>query len=128
MYIGFMKRVIVLIVTLALFGLAASIFAVQYVAPAPGSTGIGEVAANMTTPISAVRYAFNAACYILGAGFLVATLFRYSRFRQNPQEAPMSSIITLLIIALVLIILPLSYDLSHYWATNQGIDDVLPKS
>tara|TARA_B100000508_G_C11407508_1_gene251574 strand:- start:509 stop:886 length:378 start_codon:yes stop_codon:yes gene_type:complete len=91
------------------------------------STSMGTVAANLTTPISAVRYAFNAACYVLGAGFCVSTLFRYSRFRQNPQEAPFSSVITLLLIGVVLIILPLGYDLSHYWAANQGIGDVLPQ-
>jgi hypothetical protein len=113
---------------IALIFLISSAFAAQDVVQLTGnSTSLGDVAANLTAPISAVRYAFNAACYILGAGFLLSSLFRFGRYRQNQQEAPLSSVVTLLLIGLVLIILPLGYDLSHYWATNQGIGDVFPK-
>lgn len=87
---------------------------------------LGSMATSLSAPINAVRYFFVAGSYIIGAGFLVATWFRYLRYRRNPQEAPMSSVLILLVIAIVLLILPYSYQATHHLSATQGMSDVMP--
>jgi len=108
-----MKKIVIFILILSLF------------ATSMGAISIGEVANNLERPISIIRHLFFIGAYILGAGFLVSAVFRYFRFRQNPQEAPFSSVIVLFLIGFALIIVPLTYRLSHRLAITEGMQNVI---
>jgi hypothetical protein len=106
--------------------LGASAFAQATFSSTPLVSGaLGGVANNMREPIDAARYVFNAGSYILGAGFLVGGFFRFMRFRQNPQEAPLGSVFALLVIGIILVALPLSYQLTHHFSVQGGMTDVI---
>ncbi len=92
---------------------------------AAAAENIGDVAGNITVPIVVARYFFSGGSYVLGAGFFIAAFFRYMRFRQNPQESPIGMVIVLLLIAIGLVVLPFSYQLSNYLAVEHGAGDVV---
>lgn len=89
------------------------------------SGGLGEVADNIRGPFEMARYFFNAGSYVLGIGFLIGSFFRFLKFRYNPQEAPLSSVIMLFLVGIAFILVPLSYQLSHYLAIKGGMHDLL---
>jgi hypothetical protein len=89
------------------------------------SGGLGAVADNIRGPFEVARYFFNAGSYVLGIGFLIGGFFRFLKFRYNPQEAPLSSVIVLFLVGVTFILIPLTYQLSHYLAITGGMYDLL---
>lgn len=86
---------------------------------------LGTIAGNISGPIELARHLFSGGCFILGVGFLIASFFRYLRFRQNSQESPIGMVILLFLLGLGLMLLPFSHQLANYLAVNYGIGDVV---
>ena len=89
------------------------------------AVGLGGVANDALGPIVFLRYLLDAASFIVGAAILLSAFFRYLRHRQNPQEAPLSTVIFWAILGLILIAIPLLHYLSVAAATDTGAGDVV---
>jgi len=89
------------------------------------AAGIGLVAGNMLAPIDMLRQMMNAASIILGLYMLTAAITRYFRFRQNPQESPISTVIMWGILGIVLIVIPLLHHFAVVAAVQTGAGDVV---
>lgn len=57
-------------------------------------------------PLYGIGKLGQAIAFIAGAGFLLAGIFQYKNYRDNPQQVRLSTPITYLILGLVLIALP----------------------
>lgn len=106
-----------------LFLMTSSLYAYEIV-PASHSTSLGEAADNMLGPIDLVRRALASGAVIIGVWFIMNAFFRYQRFRQNPQESPLSSVFIYIILGVVFIVTPLVYHLSVTSAIHEGMSDV----
>ena len=78
----------------------------------------GAVAAQMTQPLDVARQAFNAGSLVLGIGFVISGVFKYLRYRHNPHEAPISSVVILFLVGLAFLAFPFAYDFSQYLANK----------
>lgn len=78
----------------------------------PQKEGLGEMAGDLVSgPMELVRDMMSDICYIIGFSLLVIGLFQYRRYRHNPQEVPIGTPLTTLIVGTVLILLPFTYNL-----------------
>jgi hypothetical protein len=69
--------------------------------------GIGDFANAMIEPVGLLAHMITAASIMIGVGCLFGGFLRYTQFRINPLAAPLSSVITLVVLGLVLLALPL---------------------
>lgn len=67
---------------------------------------IGQVSVNILGPAKGVAHAINAACYIMGVGFLLAALLQYKYHRENPQQVRISTPIFLVLMGLFILAVP----------------------
>ena len=111
-----MKLLLLLILSVCLLLLNIDIFAV---------TNISQVANNLTIPFLWAKSFLSAGSIALGVSFLVSGIFRFFRFRQNPQESPLSSVIILIILGIALLIIPLSYKFSKQLAQLTGAGETI---
>jgi len=75
-----------------------------------GVTGFGAMAGQIVQgPLTIVMNFMNDACYVAGVVLLLVGFNKYLRYRQNPQETPISTPIVYFILGVVVILLPFSY-------------------
>ena len=86
---------------------------------------LGSISQNMLQPINWLRYAFNIASILLGVYMLLSAFTRYKRFRENPQESPLSTVIFWAFLGIVLIVIPILYMLSVQAARATGAGDLV---
>lgn len=69
-------------------------------------TGIGAVATNLMAPVSVISDFVYSACWIIGSGFLFASVVKYFEHRRSPLMVPMGTVVFLFIAGGILIALP----------------------
>ena len=94
-----MKKVI-------LAGLSLLCFAMGTAALAAVSGGIGTVAANVTSNLSAIAKLITAASYVAGMAFAVGAIVKFKAHKDNPTQIPIGTPIALLFVGAALIFVP----------------------
>lgn len=94
-------------VTVAAFMMIQAAFAAH-------ETGLGSVARNMLEPVYVLSDFVSATCFIIGSGFIFASIIKYIEHRRSPLMVPISTVIFLFIAGLLLIGLPFMWMLSVY--------------
>lgn len=73
-------------------------------------TGLGSVAESMVQgPLTIIMNFIDDACYVAGIIMLLVGFNKYLRYRQNPQETPISTPIVYVILGVAIILLPFVY-------------------
>jgi hypothetical protein len=75
-------------------------------------SGFGKVANNLMEPVIILSNFIGVAAITLGLSFLFGALVKYMQHRVNPMAVPISTVVLLLIMAIILICLPLSYKIA----------------
>lgn len=75
-------------------------------------SGIGGVAANVTTNLSGVAKLITAGSYVAGLGFGVASVVKFKAHKDNPTQVQIGMPIALLFVAAALIFIPSVYQSS----------------
>lgn len=68
--------------------------------------GLGEVANNLMEPVGLFSDFIFSGCFIIGTGFVFASIVKYIEHRRSPLMVPISTVIFLLIAGIILILLP----------------------
>ena len=71
------------------------------------AASLGDVAANLFVSVQGIKSIMDVLCYMTGAGLLLGCFFRFIKYRKNPIEAPLSSVIVLFLTGLIVVLLPL---------------------
>src|SRR5438128_64856 len=69
--------------------------------------GIGAVAQNLMEPVNFFSDFIDAGCFIIGGGFIFASIIKYVEHRRSPLMTPISTVIFLFVAGIILISLPL---------------------
>ncbi len=69
-------------------------------------SGIGSVAANVTSNLTGIAKLITAGAYVAGFGFAVAAIVKFKAHKDNPTQVNISMPIALLVVAAALISLP----------------------
>ena len=69
-------------------------------------SGIGGVAANVTTNLTNIAKLITAGSYVAGMAFAVGAIAKFKQHKENPQQMPLSTPIVLLFIGIALIFIP----------------------
>lgn len=88
-------------------GIAVGFFSVGYAAsgtPAAGS--LGDVATNVTSSFSALGKLITAISYLAGFAFCTASVFKLKQHKDNPQQVPVTTGISMLAFGIGLIFMP----------------------
>jgi|GEM_PF-1260418 hypothetical protein len=86
--------------------------------------GLGDISRNALVPLDFLRHIFNIASILLGVFLLLNALMRYFRHRQNPHEAPLSTVIVLALCGILLIVIPVAYRLSQQATTKAAVHGI----
>lgn len=89
--------------------------------PDDNQDNLGGVAANMATPIGFVEKVFNGMSVVLGVYMLMSAAVRYKKYRENPQESPISFVIVWVILGIILIVLPFLHHLTFLASQHTGV-------
>jgi hypothetical protein len=73
------------------------------------ASGLGGVANNLLEPVGFASDFITTGCFILGAGFLFASLIKYVEHRRNEHAVPIGTVVFLLIAGLALVAVPFAY-------------------
>ncbi len=92
-----MKKVILGILALSCLIAGSSAFAIS---------GIGSVAAQVTTNLKSVAMLITAASYVAGMAFFVGAIVKLKAHKDNPTQIPIGTPIALLFVAAALVFLP----------------------
>ena len=92
-----LKKIILSVSGLALFGFGVSAFAVS---------GIGSIASNVTSNLGAVAKLITAASYVAGMAFAVGAVVKFKAHKDNPTQVTIGMPIALLFVAAALIFIP----------------------
>lgn len=71
-----------------------------------GSQNIGAIADNVTGTFKSLGKLMISGAYLAGFGLSIASLFKFKQHKDNPQQAPLGTAITMLIVGIALIFLP----------------------
>ncbi len=96
-------------ITLATTGVLLCLAAVEFAFAASGSGasgGIGAVAENVSSNLSALAKLLTGASFVGGIGFVIASLFKFKQHKDTPQQVTIGTPIMLLVIGASLIFLP----------------------
>jgi hypothetical protein len=77
-------------------------------------TGIGGVANNLMAPVTFMSDFIYTGCFILGGGFVFASIIKYNEHRRSPLAVTMGTVVFLLIAGLFLLSLPFAYLVVHH--------------
>ncbi|HSW71432.1 MAG TPA: type IV secretion protein IcmD [Gammaproteobacteria bacterium] len=89
-----------LVMATIFFALGGAAFA------AASGTGVGAVAANVTTNLTNIAKLITAGSYVAGMAFAVGAIAKFKQHKENPQQMPLSTPIVLLFIGIALIFIP----------------------
>ena len=106
MYSNLIKRVIVVMGSLALLFCFMNVFADVTPTTPTAATDLGGVASNVTTAFTSIAYLMIAVAYVAGLGFGVAAIFKFKQHKDNPTQIPLGTPIALLVVAIALVFLP----------------------
>ncbi|MEI8054391.1 MAG: DUF6750 family protein [bacterium] len=115
----FNKKTVKVIVLFAVSGLS---FYISYALAAVGNATIGTVATSVTSTLGSVLSLITAGAYVAGFGLTIGALFKFKQHKENPQQAPLGTCISMLLVGICLIFLPsiISVGGGTLGATNQG--------
>lgn len=99
-----MKKVLWVLFALTCFALGTTAFAAV--------SGIGSVAAQVTTNISNLARLVTAASYVAGMAFAVGAIVKFKAHKDNPTTIPISQPIFMLFVAAALIFIPTVFQVS----------------
>lgn len=91
---------------LALGGLACLSVASVVLAASGTGTGIGAVAENVRSNLSAIARLITAASYVAGMAFAVGAVVKFKAHKDNPTQITIGMPIALLFVAAALIFIP----------------------
>lgn len=81
--------------------------------PEGGSNSFGDIANNLFVPFTLMSSFLSAASLVIGAGFLLRSIVRFSRWRRNPIDNPLSTVFFLFFLGVFLLLLPFIYHLTE---------------
>src|SRR5579864_430745 len=93
-----MKKVILGLLALACFVAGTAAFATI--------SGVGSVAAQVTTNVANIARLVTAASYVAGMAFAVGAIVKFKAHKDNPTQIPIGTPIALLFVGAALIFLP----------------------
>ncbi len=100
------KRVIKFAVSIVL-GMAGLYTASVFGEAASGSaTDIAGIANTVTGTFTSIGKLMAATAYLAGFGLTIAAIFKFKQHKDNPQQIPMGTPITMLLVGVALIFLP----------------------
>jgi intracellular multiplication protein IcmD len=70
------------------------------------TTGISQIAGNITGAFKGLGQLMIAISYLAGIGFTIASIFKFKQHKDNPTQIPMGTPIALLGVGIILIFLP----------------------
>lgn len=74
------------------------------------TTGLGTMAEHMVQgPLTIIMNFIDDACYVAGIIMILVGFNKYLRYRQNPQETPISTPIVYFVLGVAIILLPFVY-------------------
>lgn len=82
-------------------------------------TGIGGVAANVTSNLSQIAKLITAGAYVAGFGFAVGAIVKFKAHKDNPTQVQLSQPIALLFVGAALIWIPSVFS-SAGWTLFKG--------
>jgi intracellular multiplication protein IcmD len=94
-----MKKLVVWLGGLTLLSFGTAAFAVI-------NSGLGGVAAQVTSNLGNVAKLITAASYVAGMGFAVGSVVKFKAHKDNPTQVPIGMPIALLFVAAALIFIP----------------------
>ena len=71
------------------------------------AASLGDVASNLFVSVQSIKSIMDVLCYMTGGGLLLGSVFRFVKYRKNPIEAPLSSVIVLFLTGVVVLMLTL---------------------
>ncbi len=90
-----------LLIASALFALGTEVWAAS-----TSGSGIGVIAANVTSNLSNVAKLITAGSYVAGMAFAVGAIAKFKQHKENAQQTPLSTPIVLLFVGIALIFIP----------------------
>ncbi len=105
-----MRRVICGMLALSCFVLGTMALAAGTGASVSG--GIGTVAQNVTSNLSALARLITAASYVAGMAFVVGAIVKFKSHKDNPTQIPIGTPIALLFVGAALIFVPTVFKVS----------------
>lgn len=73
---------------------------------AADNTGLAGIAANVTGTFDSLAKLLLGGAYLAGFGLTIAAIFKFKQHKDNPQQVPMGTPITMLLVGIALIFLP----------------------
>ena len=94
------------------------------------TTSVGDAASNVNVILEAISGILEVVFYIAGAAVLVSAAMKFRIHRQNPQQVHISTPITELVLAIVLIALPFVSKLAneHLFQSDHPPSQSTPKA
>lgn len=99
-----MKKVILGLLALACFVVGTAAFATI--------SGVGSVAAQVTTNVANIARLVTAASYVAGMAFAVGAIVKFKAHKDNPTQIPIGTPIALLFVGAALIFIPTVFKVS----------------
>ncbi len=96
------KKILKLVLTVGL--MVAGFYTTSVFAEAPKD--IAGIANTVTGAFGSIVTLMTAAAYLAGFGLTIAAIFKFKQHKDNPQQVPMGTPITMLLVGVVLIFLP----------------------
>jgi intracellular multiplication protein IcmD len=98
-----MKKVIVGVLALACVSVGTAAFAIS---------GIGSVAAQVTSNVASIARLVTAASYVAGMAFAVGAIVKFKAHKDNPTQIPIGTPVALLFVGAALIFIPTVFKVS----------------
>lgn len=92
---------------------------------AVAGSSLGEIAQNVNGPLDILRQIFSFAAAVLGVFFMCLAFMRFLRFRENPQESPLSVVVSYALLGLALVGLAFIHQLALFFAAAAGVSNVV---
>lgn len=99
-----MKKVIFCLLALVCFGVGTVALAAV--------SGVGSVAAHVTTNMANIARLITAASYVAGMAFAVGAIVKFKAHKDNPTQIPIGTPIALLFVGAALIFVPTVFKVS----------------
>ena len=94
------KKIVKVVAVLALC------FTGLYAASALGAEGLSGLSDRVGEGFKSIGKIMMATAYVSGFGLTIAAIFKFKQHKDNPQQVPMGTPITMLLVGIALIFLP----------------------
>src|SRR5579871_1372794 len=99
-----MKKVILVVLAITCF--------ITGTAALAAISGMGSVAAQVTSNVANIARLVTAASYVAGMAFAVGAIVKFKAHKDNPTQIPISTGVVLLFVAAALIFIPTVFKVS----------------